>query len=115
MQQHIAGAIDAHIQTVAAAIAVATVAGITREGMELWLSRWDMIVRNGTRTRKPCQAFFRSELTKPNSFVNNPRVNTDLSTTPIAITLPRAFSAADTLASARNEVSMCRRSPCCPT
>jgi len=47
MQQHIAGAIDTHIQTVAAATAVATVAGITREGMELWLSRWDMIGPNG--------------------------------------------------------------------
>jgi len=43
MQQHIACAIGTHIQTVAAA----TVAGITREGMELWLSRRDMIGPNG--------------------------------------------------------------------
>jgi len=47
MQQHIACAVGTHIQTVAAATVVATVAGITREGMELWLSRRDMIGPNG--------------------------------------------------------------------
>jgi hypothetical protein len=35
MQQHIAGAIDGHIQAVAAAKAAATVAQLTREEVEL--------------------------------------------------------------------------------
>ena len=50
MQQHIAGAIDAHIQAVAAATAVATVAPMTGEDVELWLSRWCMI---GREVNKP--------------------------------------------------------------
>jgi len=47
MQQHIACAMDTRIQTVAAAPAVATVAGITREGVKSWLCRWDMLGPNG--------------------------------------------------------------------
>jgi hypothetical protein len=43
MQQHIACAIDAHVQAVAAATAAATVARLTREDGELWLSGWCMI------------------------------------------------------------------------
>ena len=46
MQQQIACAIDTQMQTVAAALAVATIAGITREGVKLWLCRWDMVGSN---------------------------------------------------------------------
>jgi len=75
MQQRIAGAIDAHIQALQAATTVATVALLTREDVELWLSGWCMIGRevkkpqiqrgefrllaNGTRAQKRCQAWFR--------------------------------------------------------
>ena len=118
MQQHIACVIDAHIQAVAAARAVATVAGLTREDVELWLSGWCMIGPKGEfdcsgtvpEPENVVKALFGSWLTKSNSVVNNPRVNTNLSTIPIAITPPQAFGAAGTLASA-----MCRISPCCPT
>jgi hypothetical protein len=123
MQQHIAGGIDAHIQTVAAARAVATVAGLTREDVELWLSGWCMIGPKGEfdcsgtvpEPENVVKALFGSRLTKSNSVVNNPRVNTNLSTTPIAITPPQPFGAAGRLARARNLDSMCRISPCCPT
>jgi hypothetical protein len=123
MQQHTAGAIDGHIQTVAVATAVATVARLTREDVELRLSEWCMIGPKGEfdcsgtvpEPENVVKPFLMSQLTKATSFVNNPRVNTDHLTTPIAITPPRPIGAASTLASARNAGSMCRMSPCCPT
>lgn len=47
VQQHTAGAIDGHIQAVAVATALATVARLTREDVELRLSGWCMIGPKG--------------------------------------------------------------------
>ena len=51
MQQHIACAIDARVQTVAGLRAISTVERLTRDDVELWLSGWCMIGRRVNRSQ----------------------------------------------------------------